>query len=36
MDISEVMPHLAECADEIAVIRSMYGKHANHEPALFL
>ena len=36
MDISEVMPHLAECADEIAVIRSMYGEHANHEPALFL
>lgn len=36
MDISSAMPHLATCADDIAVIRSMYGEHANHEPALFL
>lgn len=34
--ISDRLPHLAECADDIAVIRSMYGEHANHEPALFL
>ena len=34
--ISDRLPHIAECADDIAVIRSMYGEHANHEPALFL
>jgi len=36
MEISSAMPHLAECVDDIALIRSMYGEHANHEPALFL
>ncbi len=36
MDISDALPHLAECVDDIALIRSMYGEHANHEPALFL
>jgi len=36
MELSNAMPHLADCVDEIAVIRSMYGEHANHEPALFL
>ena len=36
MDISSALPHLAGCADDLAVIRSMYGEHANHEPALFL
>lgn len=36
IEISSALPHLAECADDIAVIRSMYGEHANHEPALFL
>ncbi len=33
--LSEVMPHLATEVDEIAVIRSMYNSHPNHEPALF-
>ena len=33
--VSEVMPHLARQVDEIAVIRSMYNSHPNHEPALF-
>ena len=36
MELSSAMPHLASCVDDIAVIRSMYGEHANHEPALFL
>ena len=36
MEISNALPHIAECADDIALIRSMYGEHANHEPALFL
>ena len=36
MDISDALPHIATCADDISLIRSMYGEHANHEPALFL
>jgi len=36
IEMSEMIPHLAQCADDIALIRSMYGEHANHEPALFL
>jgi len=36
MDVSDVMPHLSGCVDDIAFIRSMYGEHFNHEPALFL
>jgi len=35
LEISEMLPHIAECADDLAVIRSMYAEHANHEPALF-
>ncbi len=35
MWISELMPHLAEHADKICMIRSMYTVHPNHEPALF-
>src|SRR5437867_3964144 len=33
--LSEALPHLAAHVDEIAVIRSMYNSHPNHEPALF-
>ncbi len=36
LEISSALPHLSECVDDIAVIRSMYGEHPNHEPALFL
>lgn len=36
IEISDALPHLSECVDDIALIRSMYGEHANHEPALFL
>ena len=36
MEISELMPHLAQCADDIALIRSMWTTHFNHEPAVFL
>ena len=36
MDVSEVMPHFAKHVDDVALIRSMYGEHFNHEPALFL
>ncbi len=36
MDVSEVMPHFTKHVDDVALIRSMYGEHFNHEPALFL
>jgi hypothetical protein len=36
MDISEVMPHLAKHADDIAVIRSMFSTNFTHGPAVFL
>ncbi len=34
--VSEVMPHLATCVDDIAFIRSMYTTNLTHEPALYL
>ncbi len=33
--LSEALPHLAKHVDDIAVIRSMFNSHPNHEPALF-
>ncbi len=33
--VSEVMPHISNCVDDIAIIRSMFNSHPNHEPALF-
>jgi hypothetical protein len=36
MDVSELMPHFTKHVDDVALIRSMYGDHFNHEPALFL
>jgi hypothetical protein len=33
--LSELLPHLARQADRIAVIRSMFTTHPNHEPALY-
>jgi hypothetical protein len=35
VEYSEIIPHTAECADDIAVIRSMYSEHNNHEQALW-
>lgn len=32
---SELLPHTAACADDIAVIRSMFTEHNNHEQALW-
>ena len=34
--VSELFPHLATMADELAVIRSMHTETGNHTPALFL
>ena len=36
LEISELMPHLAESADDIAVIRSMFTTSFSHESAVFL
>ena len=33
--VSNVMPHLQKHVDKIAIVRSMYNSHPNHEPALF-
>jgi hypothetical protein len=33
--VSELLPHLAKHVDDIAIIRSMFNTHPNHEPALF-
>ncbi|MEM7013698.1 MAG: DUF1501 domain-containing protein [Verrucomicrobiota bacterium] len=35
LDVSELLPHIAQEADELAVIRSMYNVHPNHEPAIY-
>ncbi len=36
LEFSETLPYLAAHADEIAVIRSMYTEHRNHEQALWM
>src|SRR5262245_26520781 len=35
VEYSELLPHTATCADDIAVIRSMHTEHNNHEQALW-
>ena len=35
MSVSEVMPQLATCVDDIAFLRSMFTTNLTHEPALF-
>lgn len=34
LPISELLPHLAEIADELCVIKSMYTEAINHDPAI--
>ncbi len=36
IEVSEIFPHLAECIDDICVIRSMYTDIPNHEPAMLM
>ncbi|MBM3842265.1 MAG: DUF1501 domain-containing protein [Verrucomicrobia bacterium] len=36
LEVSELFPHVAACADELAVIRSMRADVPNHEPSLML
>ncbi len=36
LEISELLPRLAECADDLCVVRSLYTDNPNHGPALYL
>ncbi len=36
IEVSEIFPHVGECIDDIAVIRSMHADVPNHEPSLML
>ncbi len=36
IEVSELFPHVAECIDDIVVIRSMHADVPNHEPSLLL
>lgn len=36
VEFSEILPHIAKHADDIAIIRSMYSEHRNHEQAIWL
>jgi hypothetical protein len=36
LEFAETLPHIARHADELAVIRSMYTEHRNHEQALWM
>jgi hypothetical protein len=36
IEVSELFPHVAQCIDDIAVIRSMHADVPNHEPSLML
>src|SRR5580700_5677565 len=35
-ELSELLPNLSQCADDIAVVKSMYGEAFNHAPAQIL
>ncbi len=36
IEVSDLFPHLSQCADELAVVRSMYAELPNHEMSLML
>src|SRR5688572_19607051 len=36
LPISELLPNLAKCVDDICVVRSLYTDNPNHGPALFM
>ena len=36
IEVSEIFPHVAACADDLCVIRSMHADVPNHEPSLLL
>jgi len=36
LPVSEIFPHISECADDLCVIRSMHTNVPNHEPSLLM
>ncbi|NBO90823.1 MAG: DUF1501 domain-containing protein [Planctomycetia bacterium] len=36
IEVSEIFPHIAKCADDLCVIRGMYTNLPNHEPSLLM
>jgi hypothetical protein len=36
LEMSDLLPHLGKCADELCVLRSMHTDNPNHGPALYL
>ncbi len=36
VEVSELLPHLSKCIDDVCVIRSLHTDNPNHGPALFL
>lgn len=36
IEVSEIFPHVANCVDDLAVVRSMHADVPNHEPSLLL
>ena len=36
LPVSDLFPHLAQCADDLCVVRSMHADVPNHEPSLLL
>jgi hypothetical protein len=36
IEVSDIMPNVAKCVDDLCVIRSMWTEHINHEPALWM
>jgi hypothetical protein len=36
LEISELLPHLARCADDLCILRSLHTDNPNHGPALYL
>src|SRR5437867_6252510 len=36
VEISEALPHLATCVDDITIVRSMFTTHLAHEAAIYL
>jgi hypothetical protein len=36
IEVSEIFPHLAQCVDDMAIVRSMYAELPNHELSLML
>ena len=36
IEVSEIFPHLAECVDDMCLVRSVYTEIPNHEPALLM